>query len=52
MSWMSPRGRIHFHPHGTAYRDDFSHADPARLRAQLAIAPDDQILLVVPGSGM
>lgn len=24
---MSPRGRIHFHPHGTAYRDDFSHAD-------------------------
>jgi len=23
---MSPRGRIHFHPHGTAYRDDFSHA--------------------------
>jgi hypothetical protein len=25
---MSPRGSIHFHPHGTAYRDDFSHADP------------------------
>jgi hypothetical protein len=24
---MSPLGRIHFHPHGTAYRDDFSHAD-------------------------
>ena len=24
---MSPRGRIHFHPHGTAYRDDFSHAE-------------------------
>jgi hypothetical protein len=24
---MSPRGSIHFHPHGTAYRDDFSHAD-------------------------
>ena len=24
---MSPRGNIHFHPHGTAYRDDFSHAD-------------------------
>ena len=24
---MSPRGRIHFHPHGTAYCDDFSHAD-------------------------
>lgn len=23
---MSPRGRIHFHPQGTAYRDDFSHA--------------------------
>ena len=23
---MSPLGRIHFHPHGTAYRDDFSHA--------------------------
>ncbi|MBN8809546.1 MAG: vgr related protein [Sphingomonas sp.] len=23
---MSPTGRIHFHPHGTAYRDDFSHA--------------------------
>jgi hypothetical protein len=22
---MSPRGRIHFHPHGTAYRDDFGH---------------------------
>lgn len=24
---MSPTGRIHFHPHGPAYRDDFSHAD-------------------------
>ena len=24
---MSPRGRIHFHPHGTTYRDDFSHAE-------------------------
>jgi len=24
---MAPRGRIHFHPHGTAYRDDSSHAD-------------------------
>ena len=24
---MSPRGRIHFHPHGTVYCDDFSHAD-------------------------
>ena len=23
---MSPTGRIHFHPHGTAYSDDFSHA--------------------------
>jgi len=23
---MSPRGRIHFHPHGTAYCDDFSQA--------------------------
>lgn len=23
---MSPRGRIHFHPHGTTYCDDFSHA--------------------------
>jgi hypothetical protein len=23
---MSPLGQIHFHPHGTAYRDDFSHA--------------------------
>lgn len=22
---MAPRGRIHFHPHGTAYCDDFSH---------------------------
>jgi hypothetical protein len=23
---MTPTGRLHFHPHGTAYRDDFSHA--------------------------
>jgi lipid-A-disaccharide synthase len=29
---------------------DFSHADPARLRAQIAAAPDDPILVVLPGS--
>ncbi|MDB5678946.1 vgr related protein [Sphingomonas bacterium] len=23
---MTPTGRLHFHPRGTAYRDDFSHA--------------------------
>lgn len=23
---MTPTGRLHFHPQGTAYRDDFSHA--------------------------
>jgi hypothetical protein len=23
---MAPRGRIHFHPHGTQYRDDFAAA--------------------------
>jgi lipid-A-disaccharide synthase len=29
---------------------DFSHLDGARLRTALGIAPDDQILLVLPGS--
>jgi lipid-A-disaccharide synthase len=29
---------------------DFSHADPARLRAQIGAAPDDPVLLVLPGS--
>jgi lipid-A-disaccharide synthase len=29
---------------------DFSGADPARLRAQIQAGPDDQILLVLPGS--
>lgn len=29
---------------------DFSHADPARLRAALAIPDDAQVLLVLPGS--
>ena len=24
---MSPSGSMHFHPQGTAYRDDFSHTD-------------------------
>jgi lipid-A-disaccharide synthase len=34
----------------SALKIDFSSADPARLRAQIAAAPDDQILLVLPGS--
>ena len=29
---------------------DFSHADPARLRATIGAGPDDPILLVLPGS--
>ncbi len=29
---------------------DFSGADPARLRSAIGVAPDDQVLLVVPGS--
>ena len=29
---------------------DFSHADPARLRREIGAAPDDPILLVLPGS--
>ncbi|RAK61131.1 lipid-A-disaccharide synthase [Phenylobacterium hankyongense] len=29
---------------------DFSHADPARLRARIGARPDDPILLVLPGS--
>jgi lipid-A-disaccharide synthase len=29
---------------------DFSHADPARLRAEIGAGPDDPILLVLPGS--
>ena len=29
---------------------DFSHADPGRLRAQIGAAPDDPILIVLPGS--
>jgi len=29
---------------------DFSAADPARLRAHIGVGPDDQILLVLPGS--
>lgn len=28
----------------------FDHADPARLRAAIGVSPDDQILLVLPGS--
>jgi hypothetical protein len=27
---MTPRGRLHFHPHGSAYCDDFAAADPGR----------------------
>ena len=26
---MTPRGHLHFHPHGTSYVDDFAHADIA-----------------------
>jgi lipid-A-disaccharide synthase len=33
-----------------ALAKDFSAADPARLRAAIKAAPDDQILLVLPGS--
>lgn len=29
---------------------DFSKADPARLRAQIGAGPEDQILLILPGS--
>jgi lipid-A-disaccharide synthase len=29
---------------------DFSRADPARLRAQIGAAPDDPVLVVLPGS--
>jgi len=33
-----------------ALAKDFSAAEPARLRAEIEAAPDDQILLVLPGS--
>jgi lipid-A-disaccharide synthase len=33
-----------------ALAKDFSAADPARLRAEISAEPDDQILLVLPGS--
>lgn len=34
----------------SALAHDFSHADPARLRAAIGVGPDDPILLVLPGS--
>ena len=34
----------------SALAKDFSHADPARLRAALGLTPDEPILLVLPGS--
>jgi len=34
----------------SAINTDFSDADPQRLRSQLGLAPDVQILLVLPGS--
>ncbi|MDB5430352.1 MAG: lpxB [Caulobacter sp.] len=34
----------------SALAKDFSGADPARLRERIGAAPDDQILLVLPGS--
>jgi lipid-A-disaccharide synthase len=34
----------------SALAKDFSGADPARLRAQIGAEPDDDILLVLPGS--
>lgn len=33
-----------------ALAKDFARADPERLRAQIGAAPDDEILLVLPGS--
>ena len=33
-----------------ALAHDFSHADPARLRAAISAGPDEPILLVLPGS--
>src|SRR5206468_370364 len=48
----------HFTPHGleTAFvgnptlNRDFSQADPVRLRAAIGATPDNQILLILPGS--
>lgn len=34
----------------SALAKDFSQADPARLKAEIGAGPDDQILLVLPGS--
>jgi lipid-A-disaccharide synthase len=34
----------------SALAHDFSHADPARLRAAIGAGPDEPILLVLPGS--
>ena len=49
-AWFEAEGLPVTFVGNSALNVDFSAADPARLRRQISAAPDDQVLLIMPGS--